>query len=517
MSEEFARLVAARRGWSAARIALFDRAFALYFARGSELARRSARWPPPRLRHVALVGEPLAVRPYVQLLNTSAWTLYESDVDPDASHPEFAAYLLAHGDHLALGGEVTRAALDASAWWRERSEEECAAFAAASARTARPDAAAFRALADALPWLRAPTERPGLRPPAAGPPALAASFAAAARGALEAYHAAWRTTDPPAAAALADRLAAEAPPLLVTAEGGRIVWDPEVPTRLGALRALLRQADRAALRAIDADLRVVERHTRAFLVALADPAALPPPAPNTEQSGYSYLHRTRRLIAYNLCEPGMERLVGPPLPYARAMLGARTAHEWAHLAQAAHWVPRIVPETRFGELRAALAAGLDAMLAAAPETVRRATRADLEELSAAGSPGTALARLLLKRVPDYQANLVARRFMTGAEKETYVRHNVRTLRPAYPPPHLWRMLIRYLFEYQYLLPALGLTAVADPRAFLFRSTWFDADFLAPGVLDEARFDALAAAVGRLLACYAVDESRFRPVPQGSGA
>jgi hypothetical protein len=40
-------------------------------------------------------------------------------------------------------------------------------------------------------------------------------------------------------------------------------------------------------------------------------------------------------------------------------------------------------------------------------------------------------------------------------------------------------------------------------------TWFDADFFAPGVLDEARFDALAAAVARLCACYALDEAKFR--------
>ena len=71
------------------------------------------------------------------------------------------------------------------------------------------------------------------------------------------------------------------------------------------------------------------------------------------------------------------------------------------------------------------------------------------------------------------------------------------------------MLIRYLFEYQYLLPALGLTRVADPRAFFFHSTWFADDFLATGVLDERRFDALAAAVARLSACHAVDPARLR--------
>ena len=93
-------------------------------------------------------------------------------------------------------------------------------------------------------------------------------------------------------------------------------------------------------------------------------------------------------------------------------------------------------------------------------------------------------------------------------RETYVRHNIRSLRNEYPPPLLWRMLIRYLFEYQYLAPRLGMTRVANPRDYFLCSTWFADDCLATGVLDEA-FETLAAAVGRLCACYAVDRTRLR--------
>ncbi len=129
----------------------------------------------------------------------------------------------------------------------------------------------------------------------------------------------------------------------------------------------------------------------------------------------------------------------------------------------------------------------------------------------------ALTRILLSRMPDYRANLVARRFMSDAERETYVRHNIRTLRPEYARPRLWRMLVRYLYEYQYLGPGLGLSAVPDPRAYFVHSTWFDVDFLAAGVLDEARFDTLAEAVASLCACYAVDDTRFRfPVSVTAG-
>ena len=210
----------------------------------------------------------------------------------------------------------------------------------------------------------------------------------------------------------------------------------------------------------------------------------------------------------------MERLHGPPLPYAHAMVGARTAHEWAHLADAAGWVPRTVSRDAYRALRAALAAELDAAIAAAPAAVRRLTAPDVADLARqADGAGAALARLTTTRMPDWRANLVARAFLTEAEGETYVRHNVRTLRGAYPAPHLWRMLIRYLFEYQYLSPALGMTRVPDPRDFLFASTWFADDFLATGVLDEARFDVLADAVARLCACHAVNPGALR-LPTG---
>jgi hypothetical protein len=67
----------------------------------------------------------------------------------------------------------------------------------------------------------------------------------------------------------------------------------------------------------------------------------------------------------------------------------------------------------------------------------------------------------------------------------------------------------------YLGPGLGSRAIADPRAYLVHSTWFDTDFFAAGALDESGFDRLATAVARLGACYEVDESRF--VSGGGGS
>jgi hypothetical protein len=532
MRRAFATLLAARAGWSEAQVTLFDAGFTRYWERSASLARRTACWPPPRRRHVAVVRDPLAVRPYVSLLNTSTWLLYGSDVDPAGSDPELLACLLAHGDWMAQTGEVAFAAVRGAAWWLERTDDECAAFTAAAARSTRPDAAAWRALAEALPWLRrlhhvtlrpplvAGPHRPipgtGLLVPGAlveEPPRLAERWSAAARTALAAYRAAWSRRDPAAVAALCDWLAGVAPAVVVTAGGGRTVWDPAAPDRTADIAELLGRADAVALAAVRADLEVIDRHTRAFLAAVVDPAALPAPQPNTLQTGYTYLHADRRLIAYNLEEPAMERLHGPPLPFEHEMVGARTAHEWAHLAEAAGWVPRTVSRDAYRELRGALAAGLDAAIAAAPAGVRRATAADLAELGRDESPGAALARITVTRMPDYRANLVARAFMSPAEREVYVRHNVRTLRAEYRAALLWRMLVRYLFEYQYLGPALALTGIEDPRSFFVSSTWFADDFLATGILDERRFDVLAAAVAHLCACHAVDGSRLRlPAP-----
>lgn len=485
---------------------------------------------PPRIRHLAVVvGDPLAVRPYAQLLNTSAWLLYEADVDPATSDPELLAWLLAVGDRMAATGEVTLAPVQTAAWWLERSDAECAAFADAAARSTRPDADAVRATADALPWLRglahetlrAPAIVGAHRPvPGTGvlvpahlahePPALAARWAAVARAVVARFHGRWRVRDPSVVTSLLDWLAFDAPPLLVTGERGRIVWDPATPDRLGTLRQALRDADAAAVAAVRNDLAAVARVTRAFQAAVVEPSALPGPAENTFQTGYTYLHAERRLVAYNLHEAGMERLHGTPLPYGCAMVAARTAHEWAHLADAAGWVVRTVARADYDARREALAAALDATIAAAPAALRRTTAPDLDALARdGGTPGAALARLTLRRMPDWRTNLVARTLLDATERETYVRHNVRLLRPEYPPPAFWRLLIRHLFEVQYVRPALGMTAVPDPFDFYLHSTGAADELAATGVLDAAGFVALADAVAACCAVWAVDPSRLR--------
>jgi hypothetical protein len=530
MSGEMAELVALRAGWAAERIALFDAGWRLYWERGGDLARRTRTWPGPRRRHVAVAGQAEAVRPYVSLLNTSAWLVYESDVDPETSHPEFLAYVLALGDRMALGGEVATAAVRGAAWWLERSDEECAAFATAAACSTRPDAAAYVAVGDALPWLRR-LHHETLRPPSPGaarpaepipgsgllvpaalhdePLRLIDAWTRIASRTLAAHRAHWRRSDPGLVADLCGWLAAEAPPLLVIARGGRIVWDPEAPGRVGGLRAVLKTADAAAVERVQHDLQRISEITRGFLAAVRDPAGLPAPAPGGLQRGYTYLHEARRLVAYDLHEAGMERLLGPALPYEHPMVAARTAHEWAHLADVAGWVPRVVAPDAWAALRAELAAALDDAVAHASSAVRARTAADLAELAEGRPVGVALGRVLVTRMPDYRANLVARRLTSDDEAETYVRHNVRALGADHPPERAWRLLLRYLFEYQYLLPALGMTRVPDPRTFLVASTGIADEIFRAGVVDEERFDDLAAIVARLCGSHAVDPAKLR--------
>jgi len=532
MAPGWAVALRARRGWDAGRIALFDAGVRRYWQRSTALARRDRHWPPPRRRHVVVVErDPLAVRPWVQLLGTSAWLLYADDLDPARSHPELLAWLLAVGDRMAATGEVTMAAVQAAAWWLVADDAAASAFGAAARRVRRPDAAAVAATADAVAWMRR-LHHETLRPPPAGPPErpipgtgllvpraleaepprLVGRWVAAAEGAVSAWRGRWRREDGDAVAALGRWLADDVPPLLVT-ERDTLLWDPDVASRTAPLEAALAHADGVAVAAMRDDLAVVARHGRAFLDAVVDPATLPAAAPevDAEQRGYSHLHPGRRLVAYDVAEPGMERRQGPPLPWARAMLAARTAHEWGHLADAAGFVARTVDEVEWARRVRRLGALFDDTVAAAPSRVRRATAADLSALAReAPTAGAALARIALARLPDWRANLVARAFLSDLEAEVYARHNVRALSSAYPPAARWRRLARPLYEYQYLRPALGFVRLDDPRAFLFDSTWVADDLVAPGFVDGARFDALAEAVGACCEAHAVDPARLRP-------
>lgn len=525
---EFADTLRAR-GWREEQIALLNLAFGLYWSRASDLASRCTTWPAPRLRHIAVIRDSTLVRPYAQILNTSSWSLHASDFDPHTSSPELLAYLFAHGDRMAVRGEITLCAIHNAPYWIDRSEAEVEDFERGARCSTRPDALGFQAVAEAIPWLRElyhetmrpPPNQAACRSiPGCGvlvpreleerPPELVQVWTDVASGVLRDFYARHRLTKANSLQPLLDWLAEAQPPLLITGKHERVLWDPEHPERLGSVRAELRNGVDVALRDVHADLRLAATKTHLFFSSLANVGELPKPHADTLQSGYTYLHRERGLLAYNLQDPAFERLSTPALPYGLAMLGARTIHEWCHLAVDAGWVPQIVDDAEKRNLGDAVAAQFDDILHRASAGARQRCQQDLQKLKGmypdSTTPGTALTQLLLGRVSDYQGNLLAQRYLSTVERETYVRHNIRTLRGMYRPQEAWRMLVRYVTEMQYL----GFSLVADAQTFLIASTWFEQDLIAPGFIDHEYFAALDQCVKALFASYAVVESKFLP-------
>jgi hypothetical protein len=523
-------------------------AFPLYWARTSRLSSRLRSWAPPRLRNIAIVDSSTAIPPYVQLLNTSTWTLFDCDCNPASSSVELFAYLLAHGDRMSLTGEATLAALHNAAYWFERTESEIEDFTRGATASTRPDAAALRALAAAIPWMRQlahetlrPPQNPQLYRPIGEtgllvprslerePPRLVIEYTRSAKVALQEYYGHYRTAERGEIAATLDWLREKPHSLVVTGRNNRILWDCQYPDRVGPLRSELRRAGAESLQSIRADLAVVDHHSQDFRDRCTRFDDLPVPDAEIGQDGYTYLYRGRRILAYNLHERHLDRLKVPALPFARAMLGARAYHEWCHLAVDAGWVTSSATSEELGVLTTELREGFDTAIEGASERIRRMAGADLAALAqpygaerpvscgridipvAGTSAGAALVRLLLARAADFQANLLAARLQRIDEREVYVRQNIRSLRADYGANQIWRMLGRYLYELQYL----RFSAIEDKRTYFLRSTWFDCDFLDSGILSMESFERLDRAWCRLFDTFAIDHGKIRVPPAPS--
>lgn len=511
-----------RAGWGDAQLRLLNEGFTLFWSRAATLAERLSHLRAPLRRSVAVLRAGSLVRPYAPILNRSTWTVHEEDLDPARSHPELLAYALLHADRAAELGEVTRPALDLAPYWLLRSEPECNAFVDAARRSAGPERDVFRLIADALPWIRE-LRHESLRPPRLGrhrkipgtgvlvpqrhetrPPELVQHCRAIAHERLARHHAAIAGSGETAKARLLEWLRTSAPPLLVTSSRDTVVWEPDSAAETRGLERALAGVPAAAIDSIQADLERIASHTQCFQEALADPDSLARTSPEAEQRGYAFLHRERGCIAYDLLEPEIERLRSPALPYAREMLGARTWHEWAHLADDAGYVIRTVDERRWQTLAEGFGALLDRAVDRAARAIRSATAADLEALAGEGSPGQRLGRLFLTRLPDYRANLLACRFMSEAERETYVRQNVRPLHREYGSAQSWRLLVRLLYEAQYLR-----FSEMDAPAEYLREAVLRHDVLDAGLVEQASWEELYAAAGALCEAHTIDAARFR--------
>ena len=530
MTRRFQELLRERLRVEPAWIDLFNAAFVTYWERATELAGQApAYWFPPRLQHVCVVVDAARVRPYFQPFNKGSWLLYATDFDPSTSNREFAAYQFLHVERMGLLQEVTQAVVRNLSYWLQRSDAEIDQFRAACRQTTRPDAPAFRALDTAMPWIRrlyheslkppvlvsidpfVQLPHTGVLMPRSLQPdldALVRCWTTAAQEARQAFYATYARRGRERSGDLCAWLKEQRPEVLVTGQQRRVLWDPREPERIGAVRAVLRGIGESAAESIRADLEVIDAHTRRFLSSLRHPEDLPLPHVQMAQGGLSYLDATRRIIAYNLREPGMERLQVPAPPYERWMLGARTIHEWGHLAADAGWVP-LAPERRGEYARATseLALLFEEIYRTAPVAARALTASDMDRLTQGGvAVGKALARITLARLPDYQANLLARSYLSREELDTYIRNNVYSLALESASVAVFRRLARYAYEYQYL----RFSRIADPRRYFTDSTWFSDEYLHRGLLSETQLDRLLATVGRLVDCYAVDWTRFTP-------
>jgi hypothetical protein len=304
--------------------------------------------------------------------------------------------------------------------------------------------------------------------------------------------------------------------LLIVAKEGRIVWDPEAPGSFSDLLAQLERVTEHGEERIIKDLEVVDHHSRRFLNSLREPGGLSAPAHFMTPGGLSYIHPTRKLVAYSIDdERNGLRLVEPAPAYERLMLGARTMHEWGHLSAESGWisVPAAAKAKR-DELIAELAAVIDSLHEGAPAHVRAGTALEIEQLRASsrtGSPGRHLVRMMLVRAEDFQANLLAKRYLRAAEMETYIRNNVYSLVTEGDTTGVYARMLRYAYQYQYL----RLSRINDPMDFFLKSSWFAEHYYRSGVLTEAQFKKVVELVGGLCGCYAIDESKFDfPAPAG---
>lgn len=520
---DFLERLLRRPGWTRPAIDLLERSIELYWDRYERIASDVGYLAAPRLRNLGVVRDASTVRPYAQILNESTCTLYLEDLDPETSHAELVAYVLAFGERAAETTDMLRTAVHLAPWWFERTEAECEAFVCAAATSRRPDADLYQAIGAAIPWLRelrhrrarpARRGRPYREIPGTGllvprareqePDRLVAKVQASATRTLRAFHAAQRGPADAEIRGLAEWLAAEAPLVVVTDARTRVLWDPEAPTVRDALVERLRDCGPRTVESLRRDLACVDEHSRRFLASLREPEALPRVPSDLAQSGYTFLHRDRGIIGYNVDEPGIERLLAPAIPYARAMLGARTLHEWAHLAVDAGWVPRAVSSGEWSRRRQALVGALRAVIDGLPRAAREVVGPDLARLGAGGDAGEALADVFEGRLSDYRSNLLAARYQTPAEREAYVRQNVRPLRREYPPSERLRMLVRYVYERQYL----RFSEIEAEREYFDEHTWFEADFVDTGFLDEERLTALLHAAAEVCHAFDIDRARF---------
>lgn len=513
------------QGFREAWLARFERCFALWWTRTEERHARAPRSSlPPRVQSVALATRP--ARPFFQPIHGASWLVYAEDFEPDEASEERGVYAFTLAETMGWLGAIVPAYAASLVAFLACSAEERAAFRADAARARRPDARAWQAVAALLEHL--PEARHAeLRPLEAGAapgvelPGSGLVFPSASRHAVAGF---LRRIESESARTVQDwygrfvvrageplerflaALAEERPEVLVTGDRGVILWDPERPGESGAFRNVLRQAGPEVLDSLRADLAVTSARSRAFL----DSLALPPPRPKLamDQDGLAYLHRTRNQIAYPLAGKEAHRVKEPAPPFERAMLAARTVHEWGHAAVDEGWVG--VPEAEraaHAATRAELVELLEAIWRDAPLALRSLARNAVERAPGAGET---ILRALEARLMDFQVNLLAARYLEPIELATYVRNNVRCLAREHGPAAWLHQLARYAYEAQYLrflLPP-DRSGPLERLDYLAKSAWLERHFVTSGALSPERLVRHFELTARWCDAQAIDPRPF---------
>jgi hypothetical protein len=250
-----------------------------------------------------------------------------------------------------------------------------------------------------------------------------------------------------------------------------------------------------------ADLATIDRVTRAFLGLLVDPGALVVPTGSLEEAGGVFVHHERRLIAYALVQPGLDVRIEAAPPFHRLLLAARVAHEWGHLAVDGGAVPvPLANRGAFGEAESELRALFLRVVRTAPDAAKGAIEAELAELE---RERIRIETLPLARIEDYRSNVLFRRVLSTAEREAYIRVNIRSLLTE--PIGVIPKLARYAYESQYL----WLSEMPDPWHYLFSCTYLREEMVESDLVSEATLRELVAIVGRLCRAYEVDVTKLK--------
>jgi hypothetical protein len=520
LEPEFAELLIAEGRLSAGQIDCLERGVALYWQRCRDLyARAPQSWFPPRQTNLVIVSEPRGILPYMEPFTGTSSLLYASDLD---THSEYVAYALMHVDRLALLGSVRSALVCNLSYWFDRDDASRSAFASAAARATRPDARCFTALADTFEWIDQLLHIP-LREPQRdisepyleivegaelyAPKRLQPQITALCDEAESAISDAMQTTAPatvPARSrtvdALCDWLQQTRAHVIVVAPDGTTVWSPEMNDPRWMRLALVNASD-AAVTSLHEDLRTIDARSRQFLERVTDVDMLPKSCAVLESQGGTYIDPARRAVVHKLKQEVFDSLTLPAPPYFRQFLGARVMHEWGHLAHAAKFL-RVPDENKlaYREARAEIGHCFMKAIAAIP-AIARSTDAETAGLSLCSKELPAiLARKTLARVGDYLSNLMCSKMLPGEEMQIYVRTNVR--HHFDKNLGLVSELARYAYEVHYL-------TLADlPRSYFFNTSRFVDYFIHSGIITEDNTNALFDAVGRVLACYEIDQTKL---------